>query len=46
LKCCIGEYLRKDIRGQVITNGIDIAPVTFHLRVLEGITIDLAGAGE
>jgi hypothetical protein len=28
------------------TDGIDIAPVSLHLGVLEGITIDLAGAGE
>lgn len=31
---------------EVITDGIDIAPVSLHLGVLEGITIDLAGAGE
>ncbi|BAS71812.1 Os01g0315850, partial [Oryza sativa Japonica Group] len=28
------------------TNGVDIAPVSLHLRVLEGISIYLTGAGE
>lgn len=40
-----GIYLT-EYKREVITDGIDIAPVSLHLRVLEGITIDLAGAGE
>lgn len=31
---------------RVLTDGVDIAPVSLHLRVLEGITVDLTGAGE
>lgn len=31
---------------RIITDRVDIAPVSLHLRVLEGITVDLTGAGE
>ena len=44
--CWIKEFTKQNIIKRVVTNRIDIAPVSFHLRVLEGITIDLTGAGE
>ena len=47
----IEEARAKEMKEMVIkrgrcTNGINIAPVGLNLRVLQWITIDLAGAGE